>query len=150
ALYALRYLIGAVMLAVLVFLVCWLVVPASSPWRETADSLCDWLYPLLLGAVPAMIILIPLMPFVRARKLFKIKGIEGERVYVFSDEGIKITTALGSASLKWGVFSLVKETRRYVFLFSGPYFANIIPKRCFVDARDIEQFRSLVRSHATR
>lgn len=90
ALFALRYLILLVGFAVLTYLICLFIYNSNSSWRDTAEAVEMWLYPYLVGAVPTLVFLIPLVTLVRVWRIRQTPSVSGKRRYTFSDEGIKI------------------------------------------------------------
>lgn len=150
ALYALRYLILLVGLAVLTFLTCLFIYNSNSSWRDTAEAVDVWLYPCLVGAVPTLVVLIPFVTLVRVWIIRRTPSVSGKRRYTFSDEGIKIEFDAATSELKWPFYTRIKETAAFFLLFVTGSFCNIIPKRCFVDSAQLESFRLLVRARAQK
>jgi hypothetical protein len=145
SLYFLRYLIGAVAIAALLWASCLAVSLSRYAWSDNADSLAQWLFPLVVGAVPTVLILVPTVSFIRAKQMLRPERDDGKRQYLFSEEGIKVQARLANADVKWEAFRQVRETRRYFLLFAAPGFANVVPKRCFPSDTSVSEFRSLVR-----
>ena len=150
ALFALRYLILLVGLAVLTFLGCLFIYNSNSYWRNTAEALDEWLYPLLIGAVPTLVLLIPLVTLVRVWMVRRTPSISGRRRYTFSDQGIKIEFGEATSDLKWPFYRRIKETTAFFPLYVTGSFCNIVPKRCFVDSAQLDSFRTLIRAHAQK
>jgi hypothetical protein len=150
ALFALRYVILLIGLAVLIFLICLAIYNSNSSWRNSAEALDMWLYPYLLGAVPTLVPLIPLVTLVRVWMIRRTSSVSGKRRYTFSDQGIKIEFAEARSDLKWPFYTRVKETSAFFLLYVTGSFCNIVPKRSFIDSEQLEAFRSLVRAHAQK
>lgn len=150
ALFALRYLILLVFLAVLTLLICLFIYNSNSSWSNNAEAVYVWLYPYLAGAVPTLIVMIPFISLVRVWIIRRTPSVSGKRRYTFSDEGIKIEFDEATAELKWPFFTRIKETAAFFLLFVTGSFCNIIPKRCFVDSAQLDSFRSLVRARAQK
>lgn len=70
-----------------------------------------------------------------------------QQTYEFSPEGVNEQLASVSASLKWGVFSRVVETRDFYVFMVGGRRATFVPKRAFESPLDHENYRQLVRGH---
>jgi hypothetical protein len=144
--YVLRYLFLAIALLGLLYGICLVLAGAkSSSWDANANPLAEWLSPVLIGAVPTLIVMIPLVTLVRA-KMFLRKTGDGKRRYEFSSEVVKIETPLAKAEAKWSAFAKARESGNYFFLYVVPGFANVIPKRTFTDQGSLEEFRALVRA----
>jgi hypothetical protein len=150
ALFLLRYLILAVVLAVLTLLICLLIYNSHSPRRSDAETVYVWLYPYVIGAVPTLIVLMPLVTLVRVWMIRRTPSVSGKRRYTFSDEGIKVEFDAATSELKWSFYTRIKETPTFFLLFVTGSFCNIIPKRCFADTAQLDSFRSLVRVHTRK
>jgi hypothetical protein len=148
--YVLRYLVGAVALLVLLYGISLIVGSGRTSWGISADALAQWLYPVLVGAVPTTIVMIPLMAFLRARMFLRAAGGDGKRRYSFSRDVVKIESRLANAEVKWPAFLQVRESRNCFLMYSAPGLANILPKRFFPDRASMEEFRSLVRANVRR
>jgi hypothetical protein len=148
--YVLRYLIAAIAIVAVLWAICFLAARLSSSWSSSAMAFEGLLFPLFIGGFPTALILIPLVTLVRVKRMLRIEGTHVKRHYVFSEDGIKIESPLANADVKWAAYLQVRETGRYFLLCSAPGFANIIPKRCFMNAASVGEFRSLVRRHARK
>jgi hypothetical protein len=122
----------------------------SDPPPRIAETIEAWTLPLVMGGIPTLIILVPLVAFVRSWRMLRAVGMDGKRHYVFSGDGILIRSRLASADVKWEAYLEVRETRRYFLLYAAPGFANVLPKHCFIDQASVAEFRSLVRTHARK
>jgi len=145
SLYSLRHLIGLILIATILWIVCFAASFLSYPWSENADALAQWLFPAIVAAILTFLILVPSVPFFRAKQMLRSGGDDGKRHYAFSETGINVESRLGSANVKWASFRKVRETRRDFLLYALPGFANIVPKRCFPTETSVADFRSLVR-----
>jgi YcxB-like protein len=148
--YALRYLLGAIVLLVVLYAICFVVATAQISSSANADALGQWLFPLLIGAVPTVIIMIPLVAFVRVKMLLRTEGADGKRRYTFTDAEIRIESRLANAEVKWPAFRQVRESKNYFLLYIAMGLANVLPKRFFSDQASVEEFRSLVRAHVRK
>jgi len=148
--YALRYLLGAIVLLALLYVMCLFAGKAGTSWSADADALGQWLFPLLVGAIPTAVIMIPLVAFIRIKMLLRTEGADGKRRYTFSDEGIRIESRLANAEVKWLAFRQVRESRNYFLLYIAMGLANVLPKRFFPDQASVQEFRSLVRAHVRK
>lgn len=150
AVIALRYLILLVGLAVLTFLICLFIYNSNSSWRDGAESVDVFLSPYLLGAVPTLIVMIPLVSLIRASIIRRTSSISGRRRYTFSDQGIEIDFESAKSELQWPFYARIKETKSFFLLYVTGSFCNIVPKRCFADSAQLDSFRSLVRARARK
>ncbi len=149
-LFALRHLILLIGLAVLTFLVCLFIYNSNSSWRGGAEAVAAWIYPFLIGAVPTLVVLIPIMALVRVWMVRRTPGISGKRRYSFSDDGVKIEFEAAKSELTWPFYTRIKETKAFFLLYVTGSFCNIIPKKAFLDQAQLESFRSLVRARAKK
>src|SRR5260370_19928307 len=145
SIYVLRFLIGAIVIATALWLIFFVSGSLGYPWSPDAGAIAQWLFPFVIGAIPTALILIPLVPLFRVKKLLRVEGMDGKRHYVFSDEGIRVESRLANADAKWAAYLQARETRRYFLLYAAPGFANVVPKRFFSTDASIAAFRSLVR-----
>lgn len=63
----------------------------------------------------------------------------------FSETGMALSGAGIQASIQWHVFTHYVESSKVFLLYEGPSFSHYFPKRCFADAVQIDEFRSLLR-----
>jgi len=150
SLYFLRYLIAAVTMAAVLWAICLAASFSRYAWRDNADALAQWLFQVVVVAVPTVLILVPTVPLIRAKQMLRPGRDDGKRHYVFSEDEIKVESLLASAEVKWEAFRQVRETRQYFLLYAAPGFANVVPKRCFPSDTSIGEFRSLVRRHVRK
>jgi len=148
--YVLRYLIGTVAFLAMVYVFCLLIEAAQISWSLNAGTLSQWLFPVVIGAVPTTLVMIPLVALDRTKKVLRAEGEDGKRRYTFSSEGVKIESRLATADVKWLAFRQIRESRNYFLLYSAPGFANVLPKRCFSDKASLEELRSLVRANVKK
>jgi hypothetical protein len=149
-LFALRYLILLVGLGVLAFGVCLFVYNTNSSWRCGAEAVAAWIYPYLVGAVPTLVVLIPIVVLVRVWTVRRTPSVSGKRRYSFSDDGIKIEFDAAKSELTWPFYTRIKETKAFFLLYVTGSFCNIVPKRSFLDQAQLDSFRALVRAHAQK
>ena len=147
--YTLRYIIGALVVLLVICVASLIVYNSDSPWASWAGLLWNFLPPVLVGGWPTLILLAPIMTFVRSRAAFKRSG-GGSQRCVFSEDGIRVESSIGNADLKWKAFSRVRESRKFFFLYSTPNYAVLIPKRAFADKSAEAQLRSLIRTHVPK
>jgi len=145
--YYLRFLICGFVLIFCVSVTS-LIFTMSDPPPRIAETIESWTLPVVVGGIPALIVLVPLVTFIRSWRVLKAEGMDGRRHYTFSDEGIVLQSRMANANVKWEAYMKVRETRRYFLLYAAPGFANVVPKRCFNNQTGIVAFRSLTRAHA--
>ena len=144
-LYVLRYLVVGVAALGAVYAVCLIIGSQRYSWSSDADALAEWLFPFMIGSVPTVLILIPIVVLVRTKQVLRVEGGHGKRCYVFSEEEIAITSGVASAKVKWDAYMQVRETSRYFLLYAAPGFANVVPKRYFPTQDDVAELRAIVR-----
>ncbi len=67
----------------------------------------------------------------------------------FSPGGIEAHGPTSDTSLQWSAFLTIRETKEQFLLYIQKHFANVLPKRCFGNPSDIDEFRELVRTSFT-
>jgi len=75
------------------------------------------------------------------------RGIVGEHVIVIDPEGVKEVSEVGESTTVWSGIERVEENDNYLFLYTGPIQAHVIPKRGFADDQQITEFSQLARSY---
>jgi hypothetical protein len=66
--------------------------------------------------------------------------------YIFSASGVLAESYAGRSDLKWTAYRRIRETSKYLLLYTSPRVAGTLPKRCFASENDIRFFRELVRA----
>lgn len=150
SIYVLRYLVRGICVVVALWGASVALGSIHNALSGDAEAWSQWLFPFVVGSVPTALILIPAIPFIRVKKMLRTEGLGGNRRYVFSEDGIQIESQIATATAKWVAYQQVRETREYFLLFAAPGFANILPKRCFLNKSEMAEFRALVRSHVRR
>lgn len=148
--YVLRYLLSGIVGLGVVAAACFALGARDSSWSPDAYAAADWLFIVLIGSVPTVLVPIPITALVRTRQMLKAEGGRAKRRYVFSDEEITIRSEVANASVKWAAYGQVRETSRYFLLYSAPGFANVVPKRYFPSPDSVTAFRNIVRAHARK
>lgn len=100
--------------------------------------------------VPMICVLIPLMPFIAARKAMRDPRTKAGFKYRFSRDAIQLEGAAGKSELNWAAFVDVREVPAAVFLFINRQFFHLIPKRCFTTPQDLASFREILRDKFPR
>jgi len=67
--------------------------------------------------------------------------------YSFFPDHIEMQTAVTQSTVPWSHFSMIRETKRDFFLYFQKTGASLIPKHCFANKLDVENFKELVRTN---
>jgi hypothetical protein len=75
-------------------------------------------------------------PFILFLQIFVLKNPAmisqtAKRVYMFSDDGIRISSGGRLATTPWSKITALKDIGRLILIFTGAKLAYVIPKRCF-------------------
>jgi hypothetical protein len=68
------------------------------------------------------------------------KGQLGRHRIVVSEDGLVESTAVGESRTSWAGVDRIEQNSDYIFVYTSPAAAHIIPKRAFEDERDAERF----------
>jgi hypothetical protein len=68
------------------------------------------------------------------------KGQLGKHKLSLSDDGLSESTVVGEQRTSWAGVDRVEENADYIFLYTTPSAAHIVPKRAFARADDAERF----------
>src|SRR5262249_17399123 len=90
SIYTLRYLLATVSLLLLLYSICLVSAGGQTSWSINADAVAQWLYPMLIGAVPTTVVMIPLITLIRVGMFWRAAGGDGKRRYCFSVDAVKI------------------------------------------------------------
>ena len=148
-LHVLRYINSVIGFLAGVSLLSLLYSMIGAPRSATAAYVGETLLPMLY-VVPFVPIIVFVIPYIRARRVYVAEEMSGKRHYIFSSEGIFAETPLGNANVRWATYRYVKETRGFFYLYSQANFANIIPKRSFASESAIASFRELLKTHIAK
>ena len=75
------------------------------------------------------------------------KGQIGKHTLVLSDDGLTESTVVGEQRTSWVGIDRVEQDPDYIFIYTGPSAAHVVPKRAFAYAADAERFQEFARSH---
>jgi hypothetical protein len=78
------------------------------------------------------------------RQLAKIPDSRGPYVWTIDTEGIQISGALSSSTIKWAALTKVRETKLDFFFYQGPKIARFLPKRVISDSQQQSDLRRLI------
>jgi len=73
------------------------------------------------------------------------RGQLGRHKVVLSEGGVVESTAVGESRTSWAGVDRIEQNPDYIFLYTSPAGAHIIPKRAFRDKQEIEGFYQLSR-----
>jgi hypothetical protein len=125
-----------------------LLVLALAGWFHLMRSSDLRLYSaIFLGMAAVYAVVLFTAPYFAARKnISTSKNLKGEIRYVFNDSGLAMSTPIGRGYLDWPAIHQAVEAGDYFFLYLSHFIYYLIPKRCFRDREQVEQFKTLVKS----
>jgi hypothetical protein len=144
--YAVRYMIWVVAGCGVLSLVSYVLTLSTNISSSSLAAIWYWSLIIFVSGTPTLLLLLPIVSFIRARAIYRTANLDMKRRYTFSEEGVAVKTSQSSGEAKWSAISLVRETRKYFFLYSVPGFANVIPKKCFANEAYEETLRTLARN----
>ena len=150
AVYVFRYLLLGIAVLSCVSLGGLLYGLLDAPMNGMADDVGLLLFPFVEGAVPAVVVLIPLIMFVRTRQVLRSEALSPVRHYIFSERGIDIKSQHINAQVQWTAVRRVRETKRFLFIFLAPQMANILPKRCVSSETALVSLRTMFRANVKK
>jgi hypothetical protein len=75
------------------------------------------------------------------------KGQLGRHTVVLSEGGVVESTAVGESRTSWAGVDRIEQNPEYIFIYTSPVAAHVIPKRAFRDMQEAESFYQLGRIH---
>jgi hypothetical protein len=109
---------------------------------ETSSSILLFSFVALFAFCAALIV-----PRLRARMSLEGPVAREERNILVSPQGVSVESSVFATTYNWTAFTLIKETKDSLLLFTAPIVALIIPKRAFLSPDELQQFRSLIREY---
>jgi hypothetical protein len=109
---------------------------------ETSSSILQFSFVALFAFFVALIV-----PRLRARMSLGGPVAREQRNISVSPQGVSVESSVFSATYNWTAFTLIKETKDSLLLFTAPIVALILPKRAFSSPDELQQFRSLIRGY---
>jgi hypothetical protein len=88
-------------------------------------------------------------PYNLRRQYSQRKDLQRELAFVTSDAGLSIQTDHGAMSTPWQDYLKWKEGRTLFLLYLSDAMFQIVPKRFFASASDVDAFRDTLRSRVT-
>lgn len=90
---------------------------------------------------------LPSILYLSTKSMFRKMSLEQRSIrYRFTNESIETVTGYGSSNVSWTAIQRVAETSSAFYVSSQKNLYQIVPKRSFQAAAEIERFRELVRS----
>jgi hypothetical protein len=79
------------------------------------------------------------------KKVMPNKGLLGRHKVVLNEGELIESTAVGESRMLWAGVDRVEQNGEYIFIYTQPNAAHIIPKRAFNNAQSAESFYQLAR-----
>ena len=121
-------------------------------WQGSIEFLRPLLEPPLLYVIVSVLLYSVLIrPYLASRSLIKSSsGSSGTSDYVFSDSGVDIRREHFEAHYDWAAIQRAKQSAHLLILYTNSYSAIILPKRCFANAEQLANLRTLLTNHVKR
>jgi hypothetical protein len=74
------------------------------------------------------------------------KGQLGSHKISLNDEGLVESTAVGESRTSWAGVDRIEQNRDYIFIYTAPLAAHLIPKRAFSSLQEAECFYEIARA----
>jgi hypothetical protein len=74
------------------------------------------------------------------------KGQVGRHRVVLNEGGVVESTAVGESRTSWAGVDRIEQNPEYIFIYTSPVAAHVIPKRAFRDKQEAEAFYDLSRT----
>jgi hypothetical protein len=71
------------------------------------------------------------------------RGQLGKHRVVLTEDGLVETTAVGESRTSWAGVHRIEQNSQYIFIYTSPAMAHVIPKRAFRDVEEAEGFYQL-------
>jgi len=71
------------------------------------------------------------------------RGQLGRHRLILTNEGLVESTAVGDSRTSWAGVDRVEQNPEYIFIYTAPAAAHLIPKRAFRDMQEAERFYQL-------
>jgi hypothetical protein len=121
-------------LIIILFLVYWL----------TSQTIPFW----LIGAACGYIISVIFVTPIKCRKIFKQqKALHSPLETEITSDFYKVSSALGSASIKWADFHKYKVGKKIILLYQSDVIFHIIPTRHFSE-QQLSDFKNILKTNS--
>lgn len=108
--------------------------------EKTIEGFRSWYF-----IIPFVLVAIPLISFLAARKAMNDPRTKTGFKYHFSRDAIQVEGLAGRSELNWAAFVDVREAPTAFFLFMNRQLFQVIPKRGFAGIDDVSAFREILR-----
>jgi hypothetical protein len=71
------------------------------------------------------------------------RGQLGRHKVVLTEDGVFESTAVGESRTSWAGVHRIEQSPQYIFIYTSPAAAHMIPKRAFRDMQEAERFYQL-------
>jgi hypothetical protein len=71
------------------------------------------------------------------------RGQLGRHKVVLTESDVVESTAVGESRTSWAGVHRIEQNPRYIFIYTSPAGAHVIPKRAFRDTQEAERFYQL-------
>jgi hypothetical protein len=75
------------------------------------------------------------------------KGVLGNHFIAIGPEGVRERSAVGESTTAWDGIERIEDDERYLFLYTGPLQAHVVPKRAFASGPEADAFLQLARTY---
>jgi hypothetical protein len=132
-------------------LACVLII-LFSIFEGSIEFLRPVLEPPLIYVIVAVLLYSALVsPYIASRALIQTSaGIRVSTTYIFSDKGIELRRDHVEAHYDWAAIQRAKQSAHLLILYVNSYAGIILPKRCFTNAQQLAEVRTLVTNHVKR
>jgi hypothetical protein len=108
----------------------------------------DWSGLFVPLTLPLLVLVVFVGVYFKARNaMMSNKGLQQMIHYRFSPAGIDAEGPSSSGHVNWELLFQAVETKHNFLIFIARNLMYTIPKRCFQDSQQIEEFRELIREH---
>ena len=73
------------------------------------------------------------------------RGQLGAHKISLNEEGLVESTAVGESRTSWAGMDRIEQDQNYIYIYTAPHAAHIIPKRAFNNSQEAESFYQLAR-----
>ena len=73
------------------------------------------------------------------------KGQLGRHKVLLDEDGVVESTAVGESRSSWAGIDRLEQDREYIFIYTQPHAAHIIPKRAFNNSHEAQAFYELAK-----
>jgi len=74
------------------------------------------------------------------------RGVLGRHRIVLDEDGVRESTAVGESRTRWAGIDRVEQSAEYIYIYTSPAAAHVIPRRAFSDPLGAEAFYRFARA----